>query len=126
MRVADWNYEWELCNMLGQIEFKEKLNNVHNCYFSPRNNTEVRGRYIIEYRNGSFTTLHKDASLKTEVTLLYKSDDLEGGDLIVDGKQIDMEVGDTYTYLPEQKHEVTEVNKGVRRVLISWFHKNSS
>jgi len=126
MQVDDWNYEWELCNMLGQIEFKKELNNVHNCYFSPRNNTEVRGKYMIEYREGSFATLHVDNSARTEVTLLYKSKDLEGGETIVEGQTIPMEVGNTYTYMPGQKHEVTDVKKGVRRVLISWFHKNNS
>jgi len=124
--VSDWNTEWELCDMLGEVEYREQLNNVHKCYFSPRQNSKVVSRYIIEYREGSFATLHVDNSARTEVTLLYKSKDLEGGETIVEGQTIPMEVGNTYTYMPGQKHEVTDVKKGVRRVLISWFHKNNS
>ena len=126
MDISDWNCEWELCKAQGELEYKERLGNVEKCYFSPRHHNELESSYMIEYRKGSFAAPHVDCSLKTEVTLLYKSEDLDGGDMIVEGKHINMEVGDTYTYLPEQKHEVTEVKKGVRRVLISWFHKNSS
>ncbi len=124
--MTDWAREWEIYKAQGELEYKEKLGNVQNCYFSPRQHTELESSYMIEYRKGSFAAPHVDSSLKTEVTLLYKSRDLEGGDMIVEGKHIDMEVGETYTYLPEQKHEVTKVKKGVRRVLISWFHKNNS
>lgn len=63
----------------------------------------------------------------TTVTLLSKTDDLEGGDLIVfdDNKNAintEMEVGETVLFYSSTIHQVTRITKGSREVLVAWIY----
>jgi hypothetical protein len=61
------------------------------------------------------------------VTLLSKTEDLEGGQLIIYdkyGNELDskLEVGETILFYSSTLHEVTPVTKGGREVLVGWIY----
>ena len=63
----------------------------------------------------------------TAVTLLSKTYDLEGGDLMVfdkNGNAINtmLEVGETILFYSTTLHEVTPITKGGREVLVAWIY----
>ena len=116
--------------------------------------------YFLYYREGSFTMMHTDSPLRvtrTAISLVDKSSDLEGGEIIVGRRVkrlvgeihlptdesiqrkkepvpqmssvmatsvIHQSVGETVWYPAQMKHGVTEVTKGFRLVLISWYKDN--
>lgn len=111
--------------------------------------------YFLEYREGSFCRGHTDNQEEvglTAVTLINKSEDLEGGESIGylphwkssqdvfdvnrytqgddcnNGEQIipvvmKQQVGETLIYEHNFKHAVSQVQSGTRRVFIAWFKK---
>lgn len=69
----------------------------------------------------------KEVRRFTTVTLLDKSDDLEGGDLLLldrDENQIstNLQVGETVIFYSTTYHGVTPITKGQRRSLIGWIY----
>ena len=61
------------------------------------------------------------------VTLLSKSDDLEGGDLLVYYENenyinTSLEVGETVIFYSSTNHKVTPITKGGREVLVGWIY----
>ena len=72
---------------------------------------------------------HKFNRYYTSVTLLGKSDDLEGGELKVYrddrivSKTVPLELYDTVIFPAHQWHECTQVTKGWRNVLVVWAGK---
>lgn len=63
----------------------------------------------------------------TTVTLLSKSEDLEGGDLLVfdqNRNQINtnLDVGETIIFYSTTIHQVTPITKGGREVLVGWIY----
>lgn len=99
--------------------------------------TEVKQFDLIVYRKGSRFIRHIDdytgdeRRIHSTSTVLYRSDDLVGGDLILydsrdddSGTKMNLEVGETLLFSSDRWHEVTEVTQGVRICLISWL-KNS-
>jgi hypothetical protein len=61
------------------------------------------------------------------VTLLSKSDDLEGGELIIFDKynnelKTNLEVGETVVFYSSTFHKVTPITKGGREVLVGWIY----
>ena len=86
--------------------------------------------YFLTYQKDSYAKIHQDnpdTVLGTAITLIERSDDLVGGDIIVskglDGKQrtIPQQVGETVYYSPATFHGVTKVTEGYRKVLVTWF-----
>jgi len=63
----------------------------------------------------------------TAVTLLSKTDDLEGGDLMVfdenkNAINTTLEVGETVLFYSSTLHQVTPITKGGREVLVAWIY----
>ena len=63
----------------------------------------------------------------TTVTLLSKTKDLEGGDLLVFDKDmseinINLDVGETVVFYSSTLHQVTPIIKGGREVLVGWIY----
>jgi predicted 2-oxoglutarate/Fe(II)-dependent dioxygenase YbiX len=63
----------------------------------------------------------------TSITLLSKTNDLEGGDLIVFDKDENaintmLEVGETILFYSTTLHQVTPITKGGREVLVAWIY----
>lgn len=101
--------------------------------------TKVGQFDLIIYRKGSRFLRHIDnyngrdidpdkLRIHSTSTILYKSDDLVGGDLILYdskdddvGTKVDIDVGETVLFYPDRWHEVTEITQGVRICLISWL-----
>jgi len=86
--------------------------------------------YFLTYQKDSHARIHQDnpnTVLGTAITLIERSDDLVGGDIVVsesvNGKQrtIPQQVGDTVYYSPATFHGVTKVTEGYRKVLVTWF-----
>ena len=116
---------------------------------------EVAQIDLLEYVKGDHFSLHKDTfSGKKELlelnpklkdlakqthlydrevstsTLIYTSDNLEGGELYLfedkerNGSQvIDLKVGETVAFPSNTFHEVTKVTEGRRVSLVAWFRK---
>ena len=87
----------------------------------------VQMDYLV-YTEGMFFKPHVDRDHKstdrdyTTSTLLYKSDDLIGGELCVEPHgMVDMQVGQTVAFDAGLVHEVKKVEAGVREVLIAWI-----
>ena len=63
----------------------------------------------------------------TTVTLLSKTDDLEGGNLMVFDENANaintkLEVGETVLFCSSTTHQVTPITKGGREVLVAWIY----
>ena len=62
------------------------------------------------------------------ITLLDKSDDLEGGDLLVWSREDDqpwkaeLEIGETVIFHAMKFHQVTPIIRGTREVLVAWIY----
>jgi hypothetical protein len=93
--------------------------------------------YILEYCENSFTTMHVDkiggeeTDSITTVTLLHKSEDLIGGQIVIKNKTersitvLDQNVGEIISYNHRVSHGVSVVSKGTRRVLINWYNSKA-
>jgi hypothetical protein len=63
----------------------------------------------------------------TTITLLSKTQDLEGGDLILFDKNLNevntnIDVGETIIFSSSTLHQVTPITKGGREVLVGWIY----
>jgi PKHD-type hydroxylase len=63
----------------------------------------------------------------TSITLLSKTNNLEGGDLIIfddneNAININLEVGETVLFHSSTLHQVTPITKGGREVLVAWIY----
>lgn len=97
--------------------------------------TKVSQFDLLVYTKGSMFGPHVDGldRMWSTSTLLYKSEDLLGGDMIFhhnkkdrykDYEVIDIPLGKTLLFdAQKQSHEVTEVVSGRRVVLVSWLKK---
>lgn len=88
--------------------------------------------YFLEYRVGSYAKKHQDNPDTvdgTAITLIDKSDDLVGGDIVVGRKEdervLPHSVGQTIYYTTAVFHGVSKVTQGSRIVLITWFRKDT-
>ena len=88
--------------------------------------------YFLEYQVGSYAQKHRDNPDTVEgtaVTLLDKSDDIVGGDVVVgqgnNERILPLSVGETMYYTAAVDHGVTKVERGSRIVLITWFRKDT-
>ena len=89
----------------------------------------INEAYLLHYNEGSFTGLHHDnakQSHKTSITLIDKSEDLVGGQPIIInhmGAPVipEHQVGQTMWYDQKIVHGVTRVEKGHRKVLVTWW-----
>jgi len=115
---------------------------IHHTWFSDicneleswvEDGTKVCQFDLLIYNKGGFFGPHRDLldRVWSTSTVLQESDDLFGGDLIFmdnwkapspSSKIIDIPVGETVIFdSQEQYHQVTEVVKGSRIVLVSWL-----
>ena len=76
---------------------------------------------LLMYNGGDFFGLHTDDKYRgsAEDDILYSggyllNDDYEGGEFILDGKTLDKEIGELFTFERDVPHEVLPVTKGVR------------
>jgi hypothetical protein len=84
--------------------------------------------YKLDYKEGNETTPHKDKYFVLQTTLILLSDGFSGGNLIVDGKNVNLNKRGMYINFEGNKktHYVTKVESGVRSVLVVMFNKKSN
>lgn len=99
------------------------------------NNFEVQEFNYLKYGEGDKFKKHRD-QIKEEgkplrifstSTIVKTSDDLTGGDFVIwdyDGVQhtVELQPGETIFFDSTVHHEVTEVTKGNREVLVAWIY----
>lgn len=117
--------------------YNDMLNNLYpyidfyECDF----NTSLYRRLEIQhitYNAGDHFTNHTDIIYGSKnnpttaqrkiscILMLSNSSEFEGGDLIIEDKQIDLDMGDLVLFQPTYVHRVERVVKGTRRALVSW------
>jgi predicted 2-oxoglutarate/Fe(II)-dependent dioxygenase YbiX len=115
---------------IGQIDLLEY---VEGSYFALHKDTFSGKKELLEL-NPKLTELAKQTHLYdrevSSSTLIYTSDNLEGGELCLfedrerNGSQvIDLKVGETVAFPSSTFHEVTKITKGRRVSLVAWFKK---
>ena len=103
------------------------------------NNFFVKEYNYLVYNKGDHFKRHVDhltkngavdpaGRLYSTSTVISKSEDLKGGDLVIHSKDgysviVNLEVGETVFFDSFTNHEVTKVIQGTREVLVAWIHK---
>lgn len=84
--------------------------------------------YKLDYQVGDYTTPHRDKYFVLQTTLILLSEDFEGGELIVDDSNVNLNEKGKYISFNghDHIHSVTEVTSGVRSVLVVMFNKRDS
>jgi predicted 2-oxoglutarate/Fe(II)-dependent dioxygenase YbiX len=108
------------------FKIKEKIEE----YFS----LKTYSHYFLEYNVGSSADKHLDDLKvldKTIITLLYQSDDLDGGETIVyddndSPLDLNLRIGESLSYEKTLAHSVNKLRQGKRRVLVSWLREHQN
>ena len=100
---------------------------------------EVQEYNLLEYQKYDKFVKHKDRIVKPDhpqreystSTIIQMSDNIKGGKFLIyseDGfmDALDLQVGETIMFSSDTLHEVTEVEEGVRLVLVAWIYKKNS
>ena len=97
----------------------EILNNWLSNKFSKNN--IVESLYTMEYRDGDFSSKHKD--FLRSVTIILLTDDFDGGKFLIEDNDIGLSKLGEYVMLDGHKHrhEVTKITRGIRKVLVIFF-----
>jgi predicted 2-oxoglutarate/Fe(II)-dependent dioxygenase YbiX len=136
---------WEQQYGVGRA--KQKGSNVHNAFrlnidednynvlneFLFLDNYKIFGAYILKYGPNSFTGMHQDnseESQKTSITLIEQSNDIVGGKAIITDNMgapiiVEQQVGQTLWYDQSLWHGVSKIEKGERKVLVTWWKNNA-
>lgn len=100
----------------------------------------VREYNLLEYQKFDKFVKHKDRIVTGDgrpereystSTIIQMSDNLKGGKFLIwsdDGymDSLDLQVGETVMFSSDTQHEITEVEEGVRLVLVAWIYKKNS
>ena len=90
----------------------------------------------LRYKKGDHFTWHRDyvpgsPRWFSTTTIVDRSDDLVGGDIVMLDAETEMEVavemkqGDTIFFSSETPHMITPVEQGTREVLVTWIWKKN-
>lgn len=114
----------------GFADISEKIKSMVEIYNENPLDYEGYEIHILRYEVGDFFAPHLDNNSErlgrvfSTSTLLRKTDDLVGGDLVVGPQNVPIkqEVGDTVLFRSGTRHGVTRVEKGTRWTLVVWFY----
>ena len=122
---------------IGHAIYKDILSDTRLSYPEYR----ISQMDILLYEVGEFFMKHKDYSKYAPqrelsvITLLDRSDDLEGGDLLIYHQRADkihrgksipkLNIGESIIFNSSTYHEVTKVTRGWRKSSITWLYKDS-
>ena len=97
----------------------ETLNSWVSTKFSKNNIVEAL--YTMDYGKGSFSLKHKDYLRR--VTIILLTNDFDGGNFLIEDTDMDLSKRGEYVIFDGHKysHEVTEIIRGVRKVLVMFF-----
>lgn len=81
--------------------------------------------YELIYNVGDYTNPHYDKRVAVQTTLILLSDNFTGGELTIDDKSVEFKEKGSYISFDgyRQKHSVSEVTSGQRRVLVVMYNK---
>ena len=89
------------------------------------------GIQLLKYKEGHYFRAHRDNStdkfrwrFKSLVTQLSKSSEYEGGELLIKGRPIKKQLGNTVMFDSNNSHEVLELTKGTRYTMVAWLTKD--
>lgn len=108
------------------------LNNMSlNEFICKKFDEPIENLYIIHrlvYGMGGRAQKHKDRFTTHKTISILLSDDFEGGDMYINDIKIQLNTSGDYVCFNGGKdfHEVKEITKGERDVLIIWFSKKES
>jgi len=112
---------------------------LHRPHLSRENHLVKEFNYLM-YEIGGHFVKHKDwlnrengdpkrNRLFSTITLIDKSEDLDGGDLYIwpeepdaDGSLIELELGETVIFNSMRMHQVTPIVQGTREALVAWIY----
>ena len=75
----------------------------------------------MEYRDGDFSSRHKD--FLRNVTIILLTDDFDGGNFLIEDNDVGLSKLGEYVILDGYKHfhEVTKITRGIRKALVIFF-----
>ena len=99
---------------------------IHSHFKEDIKQKEIHPRIIklLKYKSGSYASIHTDEPVKgepftwTSITLIDKSDDLLGGENLLDGITKSLDIGETVWYPAGMPHGVNKLYQGYRNVLV--------
>lgn len=100
--------------------------------FSKKYNVDVGKIEFAKYRRyfpGDYIKLHHDnnKNANRKVTIIFGvSDQYEGGEFCIDGKEFKISKGDMLLFSSEIMHEVKEITKGMRDIVVVLTHTVST
>ena len=105
----------------------QNINNDYRCanFDIPKGAVQGPITFMI-YKKGDFITEHCDASSYGTGILsggYLLNDEYKGGNFILDGKKLEVGVGELFTYGRDVLHEVKEVTSGIRYSLHFYVDK---
>ena len=124
-QFVDLHYNPPGENLKGVSRFD--LNDTHapiiNSYFKEdieQKQIHSRVLKLLKYKPGSFASEHQDSEQIdwTSITLIDKSDDLLGGECIINGVPHELNIGETVWYPAGMLHGVNKLRLGYRNVLV--------
>lgn len=97
----------------------KKLNEWLSNNFSPKQ--IVESLYTMDYDVGSYSVKHQDYFRKVAIVLL--NNDFDGGRFLIEDEDVNLTEMGEYVILDGHKyyHEITEITRGLRRVLVMFF-----
>lgn len=141
VKVVDQKKRNSISKNLKPSEFLD-LNKLLENFCSKLNNRHIPSKIIVkeleylQYGISGHFNPHNDVIPNknpnrvrrfTSVTLLSKTDDLQGGDLLVFDENKNaintmLKVGETVLFYSSTMHQVTPITKGSREVLVAWIY----
>ena len=122
-------------NSLWYLDYSKLIENFCN-EFNPKHIAStlvVKEMEYLKYGISDHFVRHDDVLVSknprrfSAITMLSKTDDLEGGDLLLFDKNdykysAELDVGETVVFYPSTQHQVTPITCGGREVLVSWVY----
>jgi hypothetical protein len=102
----------------------EKLLNLLHKYIRINDESEyISNVHYIKYIVGEGAKPHTDNSISDKSYILLLNDEFEGGEFYLDNKPIKFKKGDLLEFDGHLLHEVKEITKGYREVLVIFSKK---
>ena len=104
----------------------KKLLTLLNKYIQMNDESEyISNVHHIKYIVGEGAKPHTDDSISDKSYILLLNDEFEGGEFYLDNRHIKFEKGDLLEFKGHLLHEVKEITKGYREVLVIFSKKKS-
>jgi len=124
------DYRYRKCFSTIPIKDKELIKFVVNKLKPFGVKSINHGIQLMKYGEGNYFRTHRDYSptkyswrYKSLVTQLSESSEYEGGTLLIKGRPMKKDLGNTVMFDSNIPHEVMELTKGTRITMVLWLSK---